>query len=154
MHMYYHIDRQWNLDLKHKLEDKDKNKYPDRIQGCVLVLASVNVKIPVDAVCHDLKMKGIHIYKPTQKKRSSSHCYPLGALDGLNLAGLEQALHHQMVEAEEYLIHHSAVSLQLAGDPHSVQWFSFRRNNEDCMSPTTYKRRNIPLLTGMMMKMV
>ncbi len=85
------------------------------------MLASVNVKNLVDAVCHDLKAKGIQImYNPVQKKRSSSHCCLLGAPDGLNLAGLEQTLLHQMIEVEEYLIHQILVSIKLTGEPLTV----------------------------------
>ncbi len=99
----------------------------------------MNVKNLVDAVRHDLKAKDIHImYKPVQKKRYSPHCCLLGAPDGLNLVGREQALHHQMVEMEDYLIRR-VVSLQLTDEPLPVQRFSFRRNNENCMPAATYK---------------
>ncbi len=115
----------------------------------MLMSALVNVNNLVDSVCHDLKTKGIHImYKPVQKKRSSFHCFLLGTPDGINLSGLDQALHHNMVKGEEYLILHGVVSLQLTGEPLPVQCFSFRRNNEDCMLPATYKKESYSTVNG------
>ena len=140
MQAFYHMERRWTLDQPKKLLD-ETNGYPDRIQGTVAISGAGNIKELCELVRMSLKRKGIHIfYKPVQKKQSASVLTLLGAPGRINVAGLEQTLHHHCKKSQDYLIRHQVLPFDLVNEPLPLQKCSFRRHKEDRMSPRDHDR--------------
>ena len=86
-------------------EEEDGKKWPDRINGLLLLSSRVNLNELVETACYDLRPKGLHLYweKLQAKKPGTFLCF-LGIPDALNLDKLVVLTMRFLKEAEEILM--------------------------------------------------